>query len=1751
MSKKIRLGYDILSQRAIESESGANIDDSLRLHDNEISDINNSIAGIEGGIVDIRADIDRKVEYMMSKFDHFVVIDPVNGDDANDGLTPLTPVKYLKRAAEVFQETFGGTKVVVKVINTTCPDNYQESKSWPNPGNSTNLFLDDIPVVTEAVILNEGGLCLSDHDYQTVPGQSSGVAYPKYYLTVVSERSIGMYFYANPIVNSIDAVSETGDIYISGTYIQELKSMKLTCRKGSLYTSLGPRFNARLDTETEYYFDALYIPGSSSTCCAGKKATVISRNEMDIGPFNDLSNISTIPLFFTYSLDVYSAGTIKFGSGCQYIGTRLSVKSMGEKKTSLLIYEIGGHGSDGTGSYVPGDPTKTSYPDIDIDWNGDVYLGYYTGAPAQSRIKMLANNFKMKCRKMSYWGAVDLFSRSDIDIELEDGATNSLDYGEHLYADGTVKITSKNALKFLNYIHADNVDIVAGGIPEYKPVSRYTDSGSGTADQNRTVIADINARIINAIEYFVGSADNFTTSSYAARYSIRIGGDFSDYGYSIQNGNATVSLDVAGSATISYNASMLVKRLVLRSDHAYFTNSGVYAASFDIKSSKIQVQNDGRLYQWFSQGFGGWTIGYKYGDAVSNGGIWGHNFEDISIVECDTLEFLNKGFNSGWIRPAYTTDTSGAVLKHDWQISVGTLIPYRVSDNSYSNGAEFGSLIGQPYQGAPNSAIMGTIGDVMIGNGQFVSEFKHDWFMSDVDRRYYENYRWNGSTISCHFLKEISQNLYIDFNQGNDAYDGLSKETPVRTMWGLNKAKNQLVTHPASNYVMTIHVMSSFSGSYDYSTSSFGPENGLDFDYSERRSRNRGLRYNWYAAKYLDDNKATLLPDGWRVPTSDDFNSLTGRNISDIAASDWIGTDKYGLDLCRCLYDFNRSGTYNDECCNLWTSTEYNTGSAYYYGINNRNFSSSTNGKSNLWSIRLVKDATGVADGTRGTVEIGGQTYATTVIGGKEWLCRNLDYSFTGASFRDRSNPIDLGTTDPQCAYAWYSSSGSYNMPFSYCRYLEIVSEQPFLSVTVRGLRSGVCKITGFRNVYVVDTYINCLNIDVSDTLNYVTGYGGYGGYGQPDQWRPSYLVAKTRQFVGIGFMSAGQTYIEAQSMFKVCSNDNGIGSGARPSISGRFTVVAGTVHFTDNAALIDNVSGSIEASGEIQCISTPTIRSSTMKLSMGEYSSTAMFDINNSAIEINATNRLYFRYLSADSCQLEIKAKSVSFDAETTIKNASIYLDAKEDITINYPLRLYGNSSSQNRMTTQYFNIGSNGALYVHGGRYKIDCAVLPLIIRVKSQETGMPVGSTEVFVNADIVQNGVFSIEGNPQSETFDLEAHVRDYRNGKFVTTNQSSFYSGGANITRCKGLIEFYTGTNRDSNLADWRGNVAPNADYEVIVLNKSKQLVAGEGINISDTGDEVVVSADTKSMIARVPVIKFNGLAMATLSLNRYNVITGIDNTVTDLLIGMPVESSESLLTEVGFEFYLDAFSQSLKSVKFTNPTEQLSSIVPDAFTPEHIYQGLLVNRCITLVEYDRPDINTLEINGRKYRTVKIGNQIWMTENLDWKFDTLNLRDSSNNPLDTTTANQAAYYNYDESTYGADGNKYGLLYNWYAVDYLNNHLSELGVPSGWHVPTRAEWSALVSAVGENPGTKIKSTTGWSSGAGTDDYGFSAVPAGYWYNGFYDVGSRAYFWTSEPNGSSASWDRYILTGTSVYESSNYPYYGFSVRLVQDSN
>ncbi len=140
----------------------------------------------------------------------------------------------------------------------------------------------------------------------------------------------------------------------------------------------------------------------------------------------------------------------------------------------------------------------------------------------------------------------------------------------------------------------------------------------------------------------------------------------------------------------------------------------------------------------------------------------------------------------------------------------------------------------------------------------------------------------------------------------------------------------------------------------------------------------------------------------------------------------------------------------------------------------------------------------------------------------------------------------------------------------------------------------------------------------------------------------------------------------------------------------------------------------------------------------------------------------------------------------------------------------------------------------------------------------------------------------------------------------------------------------------------------------------------------------------------------------------------------------------------------------------------------------------------TLAEFEEQADTGLitRIGGRTYKVVRIGNLYWMAENLDFNFSGLVLGHSGT----SETEPRGNYYDNNSSSYG-------ILYNWPAVKYLEDNKASL-IP-GWHVATSAEWDALVTAVGgtATAGTKLKSTTDWLSGAGTDDYGFSALPAGY--------------------------------------------------------
>lgn len=191
------------------------------------------------------------------------------------------------------------------------------------------------------------------------------------------------------------------------------------------------------------------------------------------------------------------------------------------------------------------------------------------------------------------------------------------------------------------------------------------------------------------------------------------------------------------------------------------------------------------------------------------------------------------------------------------------------------------------------------------------------------------------------------------------------------------------------------------------------------------------------------------------------------------------------------------------------------------------------------------------------------------------------------------------------------------------------------------------------------------------------------------------------------------------------------------------------------------------------------------------------------------------------------------------------------------------------------------------------------------------------------------------------------------------------------------------------------------------------------------------------------------------------------------------------------------------------------------------------------------DDYSVTIGGRDYPVVKIGNQLWLAENLDWKFSGLIVGASGTSYSEL----RGNYYNNDEPTYGSAGNRYGILYNWPAVNYLATNSM---LPPEWRVPTIQDYDVLATAVGGNSvaGTKLKSSTGWSSGAGTDDYGFSARPAGdVAYGSFNFVGTKAFFWTITGDSGNYAYNKYFENYALMQQSSQRRDFQFSLRLVKD--
>jgi len=127
-------------------------------------------------------------------------------------------------------------------------------------------------------------------------------------------------------------------------------------------------------------------------------------------------------------------------------------------------------------------------------------------------------------------------------------------------------------------------------------------------------------------------------------------------------------------------------------------------------------------------------------------------------------------------------------------------------------------------------------------------------------------------------------------------------------------------------------------------------------------------------------------------------------------------------------------------------------------------------------------------------------------------------------------------------------------------------------------------------------------------------------------------------------------------------------------------------------------------------------------------------------------------------------------------------------------------------------------------------------------------------------------------------------------------------------------------------------------------------------------------------------------------------------------------------------------------------------------------------------------------DGKVYKTVKIGEQIWLAQNLNYE------------------AEGSLCYDNDP----ANAEKYGRLYDF--------ETAKKDCPHGWHLPSNDEWNTLVNAVGgeDTAGKYLKTNSGWiGSGNGTDSFGFSALPGGDGYPdcSFSLVGNQGIWWSAD--------------------------------------
>jgi uncharacterized protein (TIGR02145 family) len=290
----------------------------------------------------------------------------------------------------------------------------------------------------------------------------------------------------------------------------------------------------------------------------------------------------------------------------------------------------------------------------------------------------------------------------------------------------------------------------------------------------------------------------------------------------------------------------------------------------------------------------------------------------------------------------------------------------------------------------------------------------------------------------------------------------------------------------------------------------------------------------------------------------------------------------------------------------------------------------------------------------------------------------------------------------------------------------------------------------------------------------------------------------------------------------------------------------------------------------------------------------------------------------------------------------------------------------------------------------------------------------------------------------------------------------------------------------------------------------------------------------------------NGFYIARINVDgRYNVIRKL----------MLIYGSQHLISSTGTNTGVSK-SNPLGKISLSTSLDSLVAISTiigrKTFLNLPNFTGNTLDLGNTLIERYCPSIPTVTYSGKTYNTIQIGTQCWLKENLDVGTMIDSLANSSNNGI-------IEKYCYGNNP--ANCTTYGGLYQWAeAVQYQNGATNTTvtnppltgnvqGIcPSGWHIPTYAEYQTLGTAVG-NDGNALRAV---GRGAGTNTSGFSALWAGYRFNGgfFVLLDYYTHFWSSSEFSASDAINMLLYNSDStIFFYFNYKVNGFSVRCTKD--